>query len=109
MQEQIKMDVARCPNTEAKAPLQPSQFPERPWKKRKTNLFESNMTYLLLMDFYFRYIEISRLTSATSYDVIIVHVISLTMEFLILWCLTMGFSTHQESSVGLQSGMDSYM
>ena len=52
-------------------PLIPSQLPQLPWQKIGTDLFEWNKsTYLLLVDYYSRWIEIAKLKSTTSQEVI---------------------------------------
>ena len=76
LHEQIEKAVARCPvcvqhRSQAVLPLIPSTFPERPWKKVGTDLFEwKSSTYLLVVDYYSRFIETAKLTTATSFDVI---------------------------------------
>ena len=57
--------------TQHPEPLCPTPFPEYPWQRVGTDLFELKGTaYLLLVDYYSRYIEISSLTSTTSKAVI---------------------------------------
>ena len=52
-------------------PMIPSRLPELPWQKVATDLFEWNKhTYLLIVDYYSRYIEIARLASLTALEVI---------------------------------------
>jgi len=52
-------------------PLLPSALPEHPWQKVATDLFEWNSsTYLLVVDYYSRYVELAKLTSTTSTAVI---------------------------------------
>lgn len=51
-------------------PLIPSEFPERPWQKVATDLYEQNGTYLLVVDYFSRYIEVAKLSSTTSPAVI---------------------------------------
>ncbi|MGH0124947.1 UNVERIFIED_CONTAM: hypothetical protein FKN15_020833 [Acipenser sinensis] len=52
-------------------PMIASQLPKRPWQKVATDLFEwKNHTYLLVVDYYSRYVEIAKLTNATSPEVI---------------------------------------
>ncbi len=52
-------------------PLIPSDLPGRPWQKVATDLFDLNGTsYLLVVDYYSRYIEIAKLHSTTSTSII---------------------------------------
>ena len=52
-------------------PLLPSTLPARPWQNIAIDLFEwKKHNYLLTVDYYSRYIEIAKLTSTTSADVI---------------------------------------
>ena len=52
-------------------PLTPSQLPELPWQKVGTDLFEwKKDTFLLIVDYYSRYIEIARLSRPTTEEVI---------------------------------------
>ncbi|XP_014676649.1 PREDICTED: uncharacterized protein K02A2.6-like [Priapulus caudatus] len=52
-------------------PLIPSAMPDRPWQKVATDLFELKKSkYLLVVDYYSRYIEVSRLESTSSRAVI---------------------------------------
>ena len=52
-------------------PMMFSEFPNRPWEKVASDLFEHNkQSYLLVMDYYSRYIEIARLHSTSSNAVI---------------------------------------
>ena len=54
-------------------PLIPSPLPELTWQKVATDLFEwKQHTYLLIVDYYSRYIEIARLKS-TNADEVITH------------------------------------
>ena len=54
-------------------PLLPSPLPELPWQKVGTDLFEwKKTTYLLIVDYYSRYIEISKLNHLTA-DAIVTH------------------------------------
>ena len=49
----------------------PSTLPNRPWEKIGTDLFEFKGTaYLLLVDYYSRYIEIVKLSTTTALGVI---------------------------------------
>ena len=57
--------------TQHPEPLIPTSFPEYPWQRVATDLFEwRKASYLLLIDYYSRYIEISSLSSTTSKAVI---------------------------------------
>ena len=48
-------------------PLLPSSFPKRPWERLGMDLFYFNRdTYLLVFDFYSRWIEIRKLSDTTS-------------------------------------------
>ena len=52
-------------------PLQPSTLPEYPWQKVGSDLFEfRSVSYLLVVDYYSRWIEIAKLSSTTSSSVI---------------------------------------
>ena len=53
------------------ASLVPSTFPSLPWEIIATDLFQwKGHTYLLIVDYFSRYIEISKLTGETSAEVI---------------------------------------
>ena len=53
-------------------PLIPSTLPKLPWQKVGTDLFEwKKHTYLLIVDYYSRFIEISQLNRTTAEDVIL--------------------------------------
>ena len=68
--------VKSCPvcqkNTPpAREPLLQSSLPDYPWERVATDLFELNgTTYMLLVDYYSRYIEVQKLPSVTSASVI---------------------------------------
>ena len=52
-------------------PLIPSKLPDRPWQKIATDLFEwQKSQYLLVVDYYSRFIETAKLLSTTSVNVI---------------------------------------
>ena len=52
-------------------PLMPSTFPTLPWQKVGTDLFYwKNVCYLLIIDYYSRYIETAKLTNESSTEVI---------------------------------------
>ena len=62
-------------------PLQPSHMPDGPWLKLATDLFEyQRNSYLLLIDYYSRYIEIAKLNDTTSATVI-THMKSIFARF----------------------------
>ncbi|XP_054871220.1 uncharacterized protein K02A2.6-like [Amphiprion ocellaris] len=53
-------------------PLMPSEFPERPWQKVGADLFTlNNSNYVLLVDYYSRFVEMAKLTPTRSEDVIV--------------------------------------
>ena len=52
-------------------PLHPSPLPDLPWQRVATDLFQwKDATYLLVVDYYSRYIEIARLDRPTALEVI---------------------------------------
>ena len=52
-------------------PLLLPPFPNRPWEKVGTDIFEwRNSSYLLVMDYYSRYIEVAKLSSMTSQNIV---------------------------------------
>lgn len=58
----------RVPKTQ---PMIASELPERPWQRVRTDLFElKGAQYLLVVDYYSRYVEITRLRQTTSEAVI---------------------------------------
>ncbi len=73
---QLEHIVRNCPEcikyqTQRAEPLQPTLLPNRPWKKVATDLFEwKKSTYLLIVDYYSRWIEMCLLQSLTSESVI---------------------------------------
>ncbi len=68
--------VKSCPqcvkhSTPRVEPLLPSKLPQLPWQKVATDLlFWNNSTYLLFVDYYSRWIEVSKLDKLTSEEVI---------------------------------------
>lgn len=62
-----------CKNQRQRAqPLISSQLPELPWQKVGTDLFEwRNKNFLLIVDYYSRYIEIAKLSKTTAEEVIL--------------------------------------
>ena len=72
LEEKVKQCSECCKNQLQQAePLMPTQLPELPWQKVGTDLFhwKSNQ-YLLIVDYYSRYIEISKLNRTTAEDII---------------------------------------
>ena len=73
---QLEEVVKSCPDccknsSQGVQPLIPSRLPKLPWQKVGTDLFEFNKsTYLLVVDYYSRWIETARLNRTTSEDVI---------------------------------------
>ena len=52
-------------------PMIPTELPDYPWQKVGTDLFHfKGVTYLLVVDYFSRYPEITKLTSTTSLDII---------------------------------------
>ncbi|XP_062399854.1 uncharacterized protein K02A2.6-like [Sardina pilchardus] len=55
-----------------KEPLMPTKLPDRPWQKLGADLFMlREKTYLLVVDYFSRYIEIAQLSPTRSVDVIV--------------------------------------
>ncbi len=82
LSKQLKELVDNCTDcikerTNTPEPLMSSVLPERPWQKVGTDLFTlKNANYLLVVDYYSRFIEINKLSQTTS-DSIINHLKSL--------------------------------
>ena len=56
---------------EPKEPLMPSSFPSRPWERVNMDLFEfGGRTYLIIVDYYSRWVEIKLLPTQTAKSVI---------------------------------------
>ena len=74
LEEMVKCCTECCKTqTQRFEPLIPSCLPELPWQKIGTDLFEwKQNTYLLIVDYYSHFIEISRLNRTTA-DEVIVH------------------------------------
>ena len=76
LSRQLEEAVKSCPECVKHSslrpePLIPSQLPQLPWQKVGTDLFEWNKsTYLLVVDYYSRWIEVARLTNLTANEVI---------------------------------------
>ena len=72
----IKETISRCmvcckTRYQHAEPLLSSDFPDYPWQCVASDLFEwKKSKYLLVIDYYSRFIEIARLSTATSNDVI---------------------------------------
>ena len=64
-------ECCRVQNQRAE-PLIPSKLPEYPWQKVGTDLFEwKKDNYLLIVDYYSRYIEVAKLKRTTAEEVIL--------------------------------------
>ena len=74
LEDLVKTCRVCCKYQSPKAdPLIPSKLLKLPWQKVGTDLFEWNKsTYLLIVDYYSRYIEVAKLHS-TSADEVIIH------------------------------------
>ena len=76
MSRQIKEIVEKCPecvkeSAPQKEPLLTSRLPEYPWQKVATDLFVlQGVNYLLVVDYFSRYLEVVKLTATTSSKVI---------------------------------------
>ena len=71
--ENVIKNCAVCQKTipQKKEPLMSSPLPTHPWEKLATDLFELNgSTYIVLVDYYSRFMEVQKLTSTTSASVI---------------------------------------
>lgn len=73
MNSQIADIVSQCTTcnqyqrSQQKQPLKSHDVPDRPWQKVGVDLFHLyNENYVLLIDYYSKYVEISRLTGSTS-------------------------------------------
>ena len=70
--QQIKAMIQKCrtccENFQIHSePMIPSTLPQRPWEKIGTDLFEfKGKSYLLLVDYFSRYIEVTKLSSTTT-------------------------------------------
>ena len=77
LSKQLESTVKSCQEclintTQGSGPLRPSVLPQLPWQKVGTDLFEWNKsTYLLMVDYFSRWIEIARLSNQTSEEVIL--------------------------------------
>ena len=77
MSKAIEEMVGKCVTCaihrpETKEPLMPSSLPERPWQRLGSDLFQfQGKTYLIVVDYYSRWVEIKKLSDQTSESVII--------------------------------------
>ena len=77
LSKQLESTVKSCQEclintTQGSEPLRPSILPQHPWQKVGTDLFEWNKsTYLFMVDYFSRWIEIARLSNQTSEEVIL--------------------------------------
>ena len=77
LSKQLADLVANCTTCckfqkQAPEPLMPSAFPTLPWQKVASDLFKwRGATYLLVVDYFSKYIEISKLDNETSHEVIL--------------------------------------
>ena len=72
----LKERISNCPTCCQHQPIQvepliQTEMPKRPWQKVATDLFEwKKSQYLIVVDYYSRYIETAKLSSTNSSDVI---------------------------------------
>ena len=77
LSKQLEELVLKCPECvkaqwQRPQPLTPTPLPQLPWQKVATNLFEwKQTTYVLVVDYFSRYIEIARLNRTTTSEVVI--------------------------------------
>ena len=68
----LKERISTCPTccqdrSVQVEPLIPTEMPNRPWERVATDLFEWNRAqYLLVVDYYSKYIEVAKLDSTSS-------------------------------------------
>ena len=79
MNHQLEQAVVKCTTCsqygpeQRKEPLLPSSLPATPWERVATDLFElQGLHYLVVSDYYFRYLEVKQLTDTRSKAVITV-------------------------------------
>ena len=71
--EQLILNCQECSKsgTSRRQPLLPTPLPQYPWEKVASDLFEINgVTYILVVDYFSRYVEVQSLTTTTSASVI---------------------------------------
>lgn len=77
LSRQLKEVVKRCPTcikqlVNTAEPANPSELPDRPWQKLAADLFGlKNQQYLLVIDYFSRYVEVDKLPNATSPDIMV--------------------------------------
>lgn len=77
LSNQIRELVLKCrecikERVNPKEPLMPTILPDRPWQKLGADLFSlKEKTYLLVVDYFSRYVEIAQLSPTRSMDVIV--------------------------------------
>lgn len=74
--KEIEAVVRNCPECckaqrQRAQPLTPTPLPQLPWQKVTSDLFEwRQKTYLLIVDYYSRYVEIARLNNLTAEEIV---------------------------------------
>ena len=74
--EEIETVVRNCQEcckaqSQRAQPLTPSSLPQLPWQKVASDLFEwKQKTFLIIVNYYSRYVEIARLSNATAEEVV---------------------------------------
>lgn len=57
---------------QSERPLMPTKLPDRPWQKLGADLFMlKDKTYLLVVDYFSRYVEIAQLSPTKSMNIIV--------------------------------------
>ena len=73
---ELELKISMCTkciksHSQKPEPLMMSKLPDLPWQKVATDLFScKGSQYLLVIDYFSRYVELSKLSAATSQDVI---------------------------------------
>ena len=76
MKQQVEQLVQYCPectkvHAAPRQPVLPTPLPEYPWQRVASDLFElDKKTYILVVDYFSRYVEVQTLSSTTSASVI---------------------------------------